>query len=82
MIWLQRKHLNIVSMGVVSLVEVAIFAEGSVFFGFLQFSKAIRKMDRNMIYQSIAADQGYLQVTLLCHLAYPIGRYMHFQVLR
>ena len=66
MIWLQRKHLNIVSMGVVSLVEVAIFAEGGDFFGFLQFSKLICKMDQNLIYQSIAADQGYLQVTLLC----------------
>ena len=50
---------------VVSLDEVVIFAERGVFFGFLQFSKSISKTNQNMIYESIAANVGFLQVTFI-----------------
>ena len=75
---MQRKRLNIESKRVVSLEEVAIFEERGVFGGFLNFLKVICKMEQNLIYQSIAADVGFLQVTLLLCLASPIGRTMHF----
>ena len=82
MLELQRNHIKALSMSVVGLEEVAIFEERGVFGGFLQFSKSIRKMFQNLIYQSISADLSYLQVSLLCHLASPIGRYKRFKVLR
>ena len=75
---MQRKRLNIESKRVVSLEEVAIFEERVVFGGFLHFLKVICKMEQNLIYQSIAADLGFLQVTLLLYLASPIGRNVHF----
>ena len=79
---MQRKRLNIESKRVVSLEEVAIFEERVVFGGFLHFLKVICKMEQNLIYQSIAADLGFLQVTLLLYLASPIGRNVHFQGVR
>ncbi len=79
---MQRKRLNIESKRVVSLEEVAIFEERVVFGGFLHFLEVICKMEQNLIYKSIAADLGFLQVTLLLYLASPIGRNMHFQGVR
>jgi hypothetical protein len=82
MMQMQRNHIKALSMSVVGLEEVAIFEERGVFGGFLQFSKSIRKLEQSLIYQSIAADQVYLQVTLLLCLASPIGRYKHVKVIR
>ena len=53
-----------------------------VFLVFCNFFNLISKINQNLIYQSIAANVSFLQVTLLLCLASPIGRYMHFQVIR
>ena len=82
MMQMQRKRLNIESKRDVSLEEVAIFEERVVFGGFLHFLKVIIEMDQSLIYQSIAADVGFLQVSLLLYLASFIGRYMHFHGVR